>query len=364
MIAIPAAAETSVTLYGLLDIGLMYQRNKLGSNDANNSELGSGSRSRFGLGDGLQSGSRWGLKGVEDLGGGTSAVFVLESGFSTRDGTRQQDGRLFGRQATVGLVNESLGRIDLGRQLNLASNYFAFIDPFALDFVQANMGTAFSAANTVRYDNTVMYQTPVWNGLQAGAGYSFSFDTVNQPTGFQTNANSRAVTTGVMYTGGPLIVALTYDEQILTPSQPKPKQAIIGASYDFEVVKLGLAYGRGKDGTLIGQGFDLSGGATNGGAGTANGGGTNGMFTLSGLKINSYMAGLTAPIGGRSSVFGSWQRANPNKGLDNLNIYSLGYTYELSKRTNLYAFGTYADGAAFVEDNKATTVAVGLRHQF
>jgi GBP family porin len=363
--AVPAVAETSVTLYGLIDAGLVYQSGKLGRDDANRASVGGGSQSHFGTGDGLESGSRWGLRGVEDLGNGTSANFVLESGFSSRDGRAQQDGRLFGRQATIGLSNDSWGRIDLGRQSNLASNYLAGIDPFAVDFVQANIGTAFSGANTVRYDNMVMYQSPVWNGFQGGAGYSFNLDSVNMPaTGFQTNRSSRAVTTGLMYTGGPLQVAVTYDEQMLSPVQPKPKQAIIGAAYDFEVVKVGLAYGWGKDGTLIGQAFDLTGGSTANSAINDANGNTNGAFTLQGLKINSYMAGLTVPVGAHSSVFGSWQRAAPNKGLDNLDVYSVGYTYELSKRTNLYAFASYADGVAFVDGSKMTFVGSGIRHQF
>src|SRR3546814_12127181 len=61
--------------------------------------------------------------------------------------------------------------------------------------------SAFSAANTVRYDNMVMYQTPSWSGFQAGVGYSFSTDDVEGPTGFEEDDNNRAITAGVRYVG-------------------------------------------------------------------------------------------------------------------------------------------------------------------
>jgi len=358
-----AHAETSVTLYGLIDTGIVYQRGKVGTDDANRGLYEGDYKSRVGMGDGMRNGSRWGLRGTEDLGNGVAANFVLESGFSSRDGDQSQGGRLFGRQATIGLSHVDAGSIDLGRQTNIASRYFESIDPFSLDFMTANMGTAFSAANTVRYDNSVVYQTPNWGGFQGGVGYAFSFDDVGGPTGFEEDENNRAVTAGLRYSGGPLEVALTYDRQFLAPSQPQPEQWIIGAAYDLEVVKLALAYGRSKDGVISGQDYDLMGGRLNTNT-TAHGvGDTNGRFSWDGLRINSYMLGLTVPLGA-SKVYASWQRADPNKGMENLDVYSLGYSYDLSKRTNLYAFGAYTDGAAFVEGDKMLTVGVGLQHRF
>jgi predicted porin len=76
------------------------------------------------------------------------------------------------------------------------------------------------------------------------------------------------------------------------------------------------------------------------------------------------MVGVSAPIGGASNVFASWQRADPNKNLYAMDVYSLGYTYDLSKRTNLYALASYADGAAFIKGDKMSTVGVGIRHRF
>src|SRR3546814_6924627 len=116
-----AQAETSVTLYGIIDTGIGY--NKIsGAGDLNGS--------RVGMINGVQNGSRWGLRGTEDLGDGLQAVFQLESGFDSGNGKSAQGGRLFGRQATIGLQSDSWGRLDFGRQTNIASKYFGSIHPF------------------------------------------------------------------------------------------------------------------------------------------------------------------------------------------------------------------------------------------
>lgn len=171
--------------------------------------------------NGVQNGSRWGLRGSEDLGDGLRAVFQLESGFDSGNGKSGQNGRLFGRQATVGLASDSWGQLDFGRQTNIASKYFGSIDPFGAGFNVANIGTGMSAANTQRYDNMVMYQTPSFSGFQFGVGYSFSADDGNADgstkadpdrVGFKTADNVRAITTGLRYVNGPLNVALTYDQ--------------------------------------------------------------------------------------------------------------------------------------------------------
>lgn len=358
-----AQAETSVTLYGIIDTGLGYNRIS-GADDLGIPGVRSGSR--FGMINGVQNGSRWGLRGSEDLGDGLRAVFQLESGFDSGNGRSAQSGRLFGRQATVGLASDSWGQLDFGRQTNIASKYFGSIDPFGAGFGQANIGTGMSASNTQRYDNMVMYQTPSFSGFQFGVGYSFSADdTKSGETSFYTADNTRAITTGLRYVNGPLNVALTYDQlnaanQVRTDATPR--SYMVGGSYDFEVVKLALAYARTTDGWFAGPGVngnslasDISGVASN-------------VFS-DGFKANSYMLGLSAPIGGASSLFGSWQRVDPSNDRltgddENMNIYSLGYTYDLSKRTNLYAYGSYATNYAFLDDVKSTAVGVGIRHRF
>ncbi|HYG42887.1 MAG TPA: porin, partial [Bordetella sp.] len=286
-----AQAETSVTLYGIIDTGIGY--NKIsGAGDLNGS--------RVGMINGVQNGSRWGLRGTEDLGDGLQAVFQLESGFDSGNGKSAQGGRLFGRQATIGLQSDSWGRLDFGRQTNIASKYFGSIDPFGAGFGQANIGVGLSAANTQRYDNMVMYQTPSFSGFQFGIGYSFSADDNKAgQTGFRTAENTRAITTGLRYVNGPLNVALSYDQLNASSNlssaatDATPRMYGIGASYDFEVVKLALAYARTTDGWFAGPGVNGNtaiGDVINGGDGITN------VFA-DGFKSNSYMVGLTAPIG-------------------------------------------------------------------
>src|SRR5690606_3055398 len=120
--------------------------------------------------------------------------------------------------------------------------------------------------------------------------------------------------------------------------------------------KLSLAYARTTDGWFSSRGVNGNGDLGFYGTGVADG-----------FKANSYMVGLSAPIGGASKLFGSWQMVDPSNdklngaGQDeNMNVFSLGYTYDLSKRTNLYAYGSYAQNYAFYDDLKSTAVGVGL----
>src|SRR5690606_36420771 len=118
------------------------------------------------------------------------------------------------------LAGDSWGQLDLGRQTNIGSKYFGAIDPFALGFNQANLGTTFSSVNTVRWDNMVMYQTPNFSGFQFGVGYSFNTSggqgwDVDPVLPGETNPddiNNRGITTGLRYANGPIAVALSYDQ--------------------------------------------------------------------------------------------------------------------------------------------------------
>ena len=333
-----AQAEPSVTLYGVIDTGLGY--NKIKGDGYNGSKVG--------MINGIQAGSRWGLRGSEDLGDGLRAVFKLESGFDSANGQRAQSGRLFGRQATIG------------------SNYLADIDPFYTSYTQSNMGLGFSAANTMRWDNMVMYRTPSVNGFEFGIGYSFNADdTTADQTGFRTADNTRGITTGLRYVQGPLNVALTYDQlnganRSTIDNRATPRQYAVGVSYDLEVVKLAAAYGRTTDGWFVGQ--DLPAGTP-----FSDEFGTNRF--VDGFKANSYMLGATLPVGASGSLFTSWQHVAPSNdkltgGDANMNVYSVGYTYDLSKRTNLYAYGSYGTDYAFIDGLKSTAAGVGIRHQF
>ncbi|BCY20216.1 outer membrane porin [Bordetella pertussis] len=245
-----AQAADSVTLYGLIDAGLGYEQVKFKGQ----------SQSRIGAVQGVSSGSRFGLRGSEDLGDGLRAVFNLEAGFGPLNGNSLQSGRLFGRQATVGLDSDAWGRLEFGRQTNLASKFFGSIDPFSVSYNSANMGTTFSAANTMRLDNMVLYQTPSLDGFKFGVGYSFSADdTLDDDSNFATAGNNRVLTTGLQYLNGPVNLALTYDrfnpndDRAGGKSDARVQQYAIGGAYDFEVVKLAAAFGQTRDGWFVGQ---------------------------------------------------------------------------------------------------------------
>ncbi|GAB6850950.1 porin [Paraburkholderia kururiensis] len=190
-----AHAQTSVTLYGTIDTSITYVHNAQGNQ--NLWALGNSS-------NGNLSGTRWGIKGSEDLGGGLHAIFQLENGFNPSTGQLGQGSRLFGRQAYVGLASAQYGSLTLGRQY----------DPL-IDLVQGltednYFGSAFATAgdvdnydNSFRVNNAVKYASPVWYGLQAEAMYSFGGVAGSTGAG-------QSYAAAVSYTNGPLGVAAGY----------------------------------------------------------------------------------------------------------------------------------------------------------
>jgi len=147
------AADSSVTLYGILDAGMQVSTQSL-SNGYSSSNVG--------LASGVQSGNRFGIKGSEDLGSGLRATFALEAGFNLGSGVSEQANTLFGRQAWVGLESNAWGYARLGKQYNFATDYVGAIDPFLLGFGQSNMGTTFGSANTTRYNNMERSNSRYW----------------------------------------------------------------------------------------------------------------------------------------------------------------------------------------------------------
>ncbi|WP_279388590.1 porin [Paraburkholderia sp. BL9I2N2] len=119
---VAAHAQSSVTLYGILDSGVEYVTHA--------AKQGSGTLFRVNTGNRIN--SRWGFTGKEDLGGGLRSIFTLESGFATNNGTLQQGGRLFGRQAFVGLESDRLGAVMAGRQMTPMYRFFPGVGPSQL----------------------------------------------------------------------------------------------------------------------------------------------------------------------------------------------------------------------------------------
>ena len=377
-----AQAETSVTLYGVVDGGIGYQRVK------GNTEDGSAKATRTGLLSGVQRGNRWGLRGSEDLGDGLRFIFQLESGFDIATGAQQQgkvngNDRLFGREAHFGLAGDNWGQLTFGRQTTVSSLYMPGVgSPFGASFLQANMGATFSSVNTTRYDNMIQYQTPSFAGFQAGLGYSFNTngnqDATYKVGGTKYKSNEKAWTAALRYANGPVAVGLSYDQKkpdkyygvanINDPISDRKtvREWILAGSYDFEVAKLYLAGGQVRHGLFTPQGY-LDGQDFLGGSSTV------GMLggVGKGFKANNYTVGVSAPVGA-GEIMASWAMSDVRKAADGYNksdmkdqqIYSLGYTYPLSKRTNVYALGSYAKNVHYAPKLKSTTVGVGVSHQF
>lgn len=160
LFAIAAHAQSGVTLYGVVDAPIEYVTNLASAPPTIDPVTGAitqrsgGSRVSLQSGGGL-SGSRWGLRGVEELGNGLQAVFVLESGIGIDDGKAQQGGRLFGRQAFVGLQSDKLGKLSFGRQYTSLFETMANFSPTA--FATLYEPVVAIAGLNLRTDNTVKY---------------------------------------------------------------------------------------------------------------------------------------------------------------------------------------------------------------
>ncbi|MGH8781633.1 porin [Paraburkholderia sp.] len=205
-----ASAQSSVTLYGILDTGIEMVTHADAAGDRIVRMPGiTGSMP-----------SRWGLRGNEDLGGGLSAIFVLEDGFNTRAGDINQGGRLFGRQAWVGL-SSPYGALTFGRQYTMT--YWAIIDADILGpDIYGGVGSLDAYVPNSRSDNTIAYKGS-FAGFTGGATWSFGRDsagTGNSP-GQGTCAGSlpgnaqacRQWSVMLRYDGNNFGVASAYDEQ-------------------------------------------------------------------------------------------------------------------------------------------------------
>jgi outer membrane protein OmpU len=189
--AVPSAqAQSSVTIYGLLDAGITMLSNVGGSR-------------AWVFDSGIQQANRFGFQGSEDLGGGTKAIFTLENGLSLNNGSAQQGGLLFGRQAYVGLSNP-YGTLTFGRQYDFMS------ENLALTAVAAYIGGLYAwhlgdqdRIAGERFNNAVKYESPKIGGLTFGAMYSFG--------GVAGNFNENSAwSAGVNYAFGPLNIGAAY----------------------------------------------------------------------------------------------------------------------------------------------------------
>jgi predicted porin len=197
MWSVGSHAQSSVTLYGIVDSGVTYVHNAQDATGANRATL-----VKFNSG-GL-SGDRWGLRGREDLGAGLAAIFQLENGFNIGTGALGQGSREFGRKAIVGLTDTRWGAVTVGRQYDPTVD---LVQPLTEDGyfggIFSTPGDLDNYDNSVRVNNAIKYVSPVLSGLQFEALYAFGNNAGSVGSG-QTYSG------GVAYAQGPLSLAVAY----------------------------------------------------------------------------------------------------------------------------------------------------------
>ncbi|CAD6511658.1 porin [Paraburkholderia metrosideri] len=367
--ATSAFAQSSVTLYGVLDEGIDYTNNVKGG-------------AVWEMASGYAQGSRWGMKGSEDLGGGNKAVFQLENGFDVGSGKLGQGGRLFGRQAYVGLSNDSYGTLTLGRQYDSVVDYLAqttangnwagylFAHPYDND----------NTDNSFRLGNSVKYASPNIAGFQFGGVYSFSNDT--------NFANNRAYSFGGQYVNGGLLVAAAYLQAnnpgvgstgAITANDASfiaGRMRIFGGgiNYTFGSATAGFAYTNSTYNDPTGNGYI--------GLPLVAEGGQLNTLRYQNFEVNGKYQLTPAFFVGAQYVY-SLVNYDASSGNVKPKIHSVGLMadYNISKRTDVYVQGVYQKVAgdstqsildnAFIPGTQAPSstdtqvaVRVALRHKF
>jgi predicted porin len=355
-----ALAQQNATVYGIIDVGVQW--NKQYASTTNRQE------SLWSIDSGYQSGSRFGLRGSEPLGGTFAAIYQLEGGFDVSTGQSTQGGTLFGRQAWAGLQG-SLGQLVAGRLATPSSGTGSFdmwapIDPFAAGFGVNQSGSTFVAANALRQDNAVLYVTPMLGGLKGAAGYSFN------RSGSETapqDSNSSAINLAASYSAGAFYAVLTYDilgypdggSANANAGYPDEKLLQLGATLDLKVVKLHGAWADQSNISAVRAGVSIAP--------------PNGIVAY---DNQAWMAGVSLPVG-RGSLMASYQYANasnvgyiggsgPANFEPDYTVWGLAYTYSMSLRTNVYlGYGQVsAKGTLDATQVDRQQAAFGLRHRF
>ncbi|HEX3380895.1 MAG TPA: porin, partial [Paraburkholderia sp.] len=200
-----AHAQSSVTLYGRLDAGLEYMSGVPTGIGANGAATGSANRFKAESGD--WGTSLWGMKGVEDIGGGNKVLFQLEGSFNTMTGQGPGGGGLFNRWATVGMSNAQYGTFTLGRMLFISNGVWDF-DPFG----QSNWSSAslVRGRNWPQSSNNFAYQSPKIAGFDFYGQYALSNATSWNGNG--TTPQGREAGAQATYTNSLFQIRAMYDE--------------------------------------------------------------------------------------------------------------------------------------------------------
>lgn len=343
-----AGAQQAVELYGLIDVGVesLSRANAAGAGEVR--MIGAN-----------MAGSRWGLRGQEDLGGGLRAQFNLESGFRPQTGASEiggQSGRLFGRVATVGMAGP-YGALLLGRQAIVLNDVMFQFDPmaFALYGLATLDGKFFG-----RVDNAVKYVAPAWRGWSTTAYYSLGADTVNGEGEVAGHAAvGRAYGLGATWLAEDFSLGAVYDNAnpasvAKTLAGNRDVRTVLAASYQAGAARAYAGYRRLRS--------DVAG--------------TPGV--RSGLAWAGVAYMLTAPLKLTAAVY----RNDVADSAADAHTWVLNADYFLSRRTDVYAGLSRASngGAGAAASNVGVTggadalapgaglaqtgLALGMRHKF
>lgn len=308
VVAGSAAAQSAVTIYGRVDLSIAQQADASANKEVRNG-----------------SGSRLGIKGVEDLGDGLKAIFHLEHRFNADDGSQSSATRFWEGKSIVGLEG-GFGRISLGRDENPAYTSSQLpADPWNTDTVAGNGTIINGRIGTARYSNSVNYRF-------AAAGFTFGAQFAesegNQPNG--GGLDERPYSAGLAYGAGPLVLGIGYEN----PADRDDHWATVNASYNFAFVRVGGLYGSGKN--------------------------------TSAQKHQAYLVWATAPLarGELRASYGELKNKDvaANGVLDKQ--AGLGYHYSLSKRTIVYADLVHESRDNLPADRKSTGYDLGIKHLF
>jgi len=354
-----AHAQSSVTLYGVLDAGITYQSNV--ATGAANGHLTNG-KDLWAMGSGIDQ-SRFGLRGSEDLGGGLKAIFTLESGFNLGNGKFANNNGMFNRQAFVGL-SSNYGTVTLGKQYDSVQDYLAPLTATGswggTYFAHVGNFDNLSTNGDAALNNTVKFMSANYAGFQFGGTYSFSNDT--------NFGNNRAYSGGMSYQFQGLKLGAAYSQSnnggvtasgAISPSA-SPEYGVQGrvrtygaaAAYAFGPAQVGAAWTQTRLDNLV------AGGSTR----------------FDNYEVNAKY-NLTPALGlGAAYTYTNMKQDGQNA---HWNQFGLQADYALSKRTDVYAQAVYqrASGAnasiyngdintAPSSSMNQTAATVGLRHRF
>lgn len=364
-----SAFAADVTLYGLVDYGFSYQ---------NKSPVAGKDTDSFQMKTGQNSGNRFGLKGEEDLGNGLAVGFVLENGFNADDGTLGNGGRLFGRESQA-YIKGDFGTVSFGRMGQLVSGngtyglFGSAVSPFSTGWGDVGGHTQVMATSSDHFDNMITYKTPDFGGFTVYAQYSFDNNSLNDKNSAEagTQHGSEGKTTvdryygiAAQYKAGNLMVVGAVDS--MNWAQPEAGDANLddslgvnlAGSYDFGVAKV-YAYGQyfqdyKKAGKVIQFG---------------NAGGVDGYGISLGVDVPAFGGTAKAAV-----AYGDFEQTH-DSAMD-MKTYqaTVGYTYNLSKRTMLYTAADYikadyskayektAEGQKAFED--VYEINAGIVHKF